>query len=49
MCRDYKTVDSPQTESNSVAAGKMTGICEAAPDAASPCGKESMIDWMELW
>ena len=36
-------------ESNSVVAGKMTDICEAAPDAAPPCGGENMIDWIDLW
>ena len=49
MCKDYNSEDNPQIESNSVAVGKMTDICETAPDTASPCGWESMIDWMELW
>ena len=47
--RDYKSVNNPQIESNSVTVRKMTDVCEAAPDAASSCGWESMIDWMELW
>ena len=36
-------------ESNSVVVGKMTDIGEAAPDAAYPYGRESMIDWIDLW
>ena len=36
-------------ESNSVVAGKMTDVCEAAPGAACPCGRENMIDWIDLW
>ena len=42
-------MNNPQIESNSVDVGTMTDVCEAAPDAAPPCGWESMIDWMELW
>ena len=49
VCRDHKSVDNAQIESNSADVGKMTDICEAGPDAASPCGRESMFGWMEVW
>ena len=42
-------MDNPQIELSSVVAAEMTDVCGAAPDAASPCGREDMIDWIDLW
>ena len=42
-------MDNPQIGLSSVVVGEMTDICEAAPGAASPCGGENMIDWIDLW